>query len=289
MSSIPTGSLSASLAPALLPKELDRPVSINRETAVEFIMDYDFLPPNVMSRLIIHMKNDIRRLDHLWRAGARLSNDAFDCSALVVADMERERITITVNGSERNKRTYFSSIYHCLSNINRAFSNLKITQLMPVPGHPEIEREHEELLGLEKMGVDQLPIGQLGKVFSVSKDFLDKVSTKESGRNISQGEGMHFRISLDNEETYRRLQKIERLAGETREDTRQMRTNLERQEQYLEQLLIEAGAHRSDLEFIFPQLTSMSASESDLERVNSFLEERLNDYFRQLPTTDEIV
>ncbi len=50
---------------------------------------------------------------------------------------------------------------------------------MPLPDHPDIEVEYEDLLGYEKAGKDDYFIGKLGKGYSVSADFLDKISTKE--------------------------------------------------------------------------------------------------------------
>ena len=166
------------LIPDLLPKELSNPISFQEDQSIKFIMEYDFLPSSVMSRFIIYMKNDIGDISNIWRTGAFLSNRDYYCEALIIADTDRRRISILVNGVDQRKREYFAIIRHGLTTINSKFSNLKVIEKMPVPSHPEIEIDYEELLGLEKMEEDRFIIGRLGKAFSVSHDFLDKISTK---------------------------------------------------------------------------------------------------------------
>ena len=180
------------LVPDLLPKEPRTEPDIERNHAVEFIMDYDFLPPNVMTRFIILMKDDIHDLHKLWRRGGYFTSRHHRCSALVVAtvDDQRQRITIIVNGEEHRKREYFSVIYHHLCNINQKFKNLEVVHKMPVPGHPEIEYDYEELLALERMKEDRIVIGRLGQAFSVSRDFLNKLNTKEQRQQQTHGGSM---------------------------------------------------------------------------------------------------
>ncbi len=182
------------LVPDLLPKELKNKPEWNESEAVVFIMDYDFLPPNVMSRFIIRMKSDVRDLAKVWRTGVVLENPTYKCSALVTADLDKQRIRISVNGEAHRKREYFSTIRHTLCDIQEGL-NLEITEKMPVPGYPQVEVDYEELLGYEKAGRDEYFIGRLGKPFSVSNDFLDKISTKKERMESQKEKGdVHFHI-----------------------------------------------------------------------------------------------
>jgi len=182
------------LVPDLLPKEPEKPIQLDWEHPVTFIMDYDFLPPNIMSQFIIGMKEDVASLKQLWRTGVLLASKVYDCSALVTADTERKRLTIMVDGEARRKRDYFSVIHHRLCTINKKFSDLSVTEKLPVPGYTAIEVDYEELLGFERAGRDEYFIGKLGREFSVSRDFLDKFSVK--GKRIESQADVKTKVTL---------------------------------------------------------------------------------------------
>jgi internalin A len=194
------------LVPDLLPKELPHQVAFNSANAIIFNMDYDFLPPNVISRFILRMKDDILDLNSVWRTGVHLENKNFSCKALVTADTDVRRISIMVNGLEHRKREYFSVIRQTLWNINDSFDDLRIVEKLPVPGHPSVEVDYHELLGLEEMKENEIAIGRLGLKFNVSKDFLDHVSTRRDRLNESSQmrqtvvniENAHFMKNLQN-------------------------------------------------------------------------------------------
>ncbi len=276
------------LIPDLLPKEVSTPVAFDQKEAVEFIMEYDFLPPNVISQFIIHMKDDIRDLGNLWRTGVLLSNKKFNCTALVTADLDRGRLTIAINGQEHRKREYFSIILHRLYAINEGFADLKITEKMPVPGHPEIEWDYEDLLGLEKMGKDELTIGRIGKTFSVSRDFLDKISTKKD-RQIERKTGLNINIQVDDRATRESFARLERGMDGIEKNTLSILHNQNEQQKYLDSLLKYAERHQEDIRTTITLIESSKDSETELERVNDILEEQLGKFFAQLPTSSEIV
>lgn len=277
------------LVPDLLPKELSKPVSFDRVSSVAFIIEYDFLPPNIIARFIIHMKEDVHDLSNLWRTGAVLSNKSYGCTALVTADMERQRISIWVNGEKHRKREYFSIIRHRLCAINDDFAGLKVTEKMPVPGHPDIEWDYEELLGLERMGEDKLTIGRLGKAFSVSRDFLDKISTKEE-RQYAQGpEKLGITIRIDDRHTKEQLSRIERSTADTEKNTLAILSNQALHQKYLDSLLVYAGSHQEKIQQIFARIDADKDTGGDFTRIDGFLEAQLDKFFAQLPTAAEIV
>lgn len=168
------------LIPDLLPKEpkSNLEININSQDHIHFIMDYDFLPHNIISRFVIKMKADIHNLQLLWRTGVVICHKQNGAKAVVEANMEKNRISICIQGDAKDKRDYFSVIHHALWEINDSFNGLKITEKMPLPDNPSIEVSYKALLGYEKVNNDTYFEGETGKTYSVSRDFLDKISDK---------------------------------------------------------------------------------------------------------------
>lgn len=278
------------LLPGLLPKELNRPLPFEESDAINFIMEYDFLPNNVMPGLIIDMKADVVDVTYMWRNGALFSSGKLDCKALVRADMDKKRIYIAVNGEEHKKREYFMTIYYRLCTINSTFSELIIKEYMPVSGHPEIEYEYSGLLKREKAGEDRLYIPELDTALSVSKDFLNKISTKEEREQMRSGPGTHVHVHFDGKkEIMEHLHDIKGIAKDTHKNTRQLLLNNAQKTAYLEQLLIIAGDHKSDLNLAIQKIQALPTQSGDIQRINDLLEERLNYYFAQMPSSSQIV
>jgi small GTP-binding protein len=166
------------IIPSNLPKEIDNESEITEGEPLRFIMKYDYLPSTIIPRLMIAMQHEI--LDGMqWRYGMVLqSKDLEEALAKVVADTKDSTITIEIQGEPRRKREYFSIIRHEIKKINTNFTNLEVKEFIPLPGYPDELVEYLELLGLEKMGIDEYVSGKLGKVFSVST-MLDSVISRE--------------------------------------------------------------------------------------------------------------
>jgi C-terminal of Roc, COR, domain len=164
------------LVPDLLPKEptMDYTFDESDSEHIRFVLKYDFFPPTLMPRFIIRMKDDVREVARLWRYGVELHPKSMKAQAIVKADKSEKRIDICVCGSTMAKREYFAFIIKTLQDIHSTY---------------------EELLGLENMGEDELKIGKLGKKFSISKDFLDKISTKQQRMEEKNKQGDTYNIS----------------------------------------------------------------------------------------------
>jgi internalin A len=163
------------LVPDLLPKEPEV-FSEAPEDALHFVLLYDFLTQSLYNRLIVQMKDDIR--DYLKISGVQsfFENSTCDAKAVIYLDLDKRRIDIYVWGHE--KRQYLTIIRDKLEKIHQNFSGLKVERKLPVPGHPNVLVDFDELVGLERMGQTEYPLGKLGKRFFISEDFLDKVTTK---------------------------------------------------------------------------------------------------------------
>ena len=165
------------IIPDLLPKELPDEPKLNMESLLHFVMTYDYLPTTILPRLMLRFKNDIDE-GQQWKYGMLLHNKEFGCQAKIKEDEPNKRIDITVQGNFLSKQKYFSAIRFNIYDINKEFENLVIQEYIPLPDHPELLVEYNELLGYERAGRDEYFVGKLGKSFSVSK-MLDSVITKQ--------------------------------------------------------------------------------------------------------------
>ncbi len=138
----------AILVPDLL--EVPEPeFDFDYDNALKFIIQYDFLPPSVMPRFIVHLHKDIK--DNLrWRTGVVLEDRAFRATALVRADEEAKKISIFVSGEQR--RDYFAVLLFTLRQINGSFERLKAVEQIPLPDNPEVTVSYRHLIRLEQEG-----------------------------------------------------------------------------------------------------------------------------------------
>ncbi|MCP4153395.1 MAG: hypothetical protein GY757_37050, partial [bacterium] len=118
-------------------------------SALKFVIRYDFLPRSIMPRFIVRMHKDIKK-NLRWRTGVVLVNNGFKAEAVVKADNEERRISLYVSGEQ--KRDYFAVLLHCLRDINNGFEKLGATELVPMPENPAITVSYNHLLKLEQLG-----------------------------------------------------------------------------------------------------------------------------------------
>jgi hypothetical protein len=150
------------------------------DTALRFIVEYDFLPRSVMPRFIVNMYRDIKQ-NLQWRTGVVLEDRDFEAQALVRADNEARRIYIYVTGSQ--KRDYFAALLLTLRRINSSFEKLKTSELVPMPDNPEITAPYKQLVKCEKRGYEYYLHAESDKEYLV-KDLLgtiigEKAATEE--------------------------------------------------------------------------------------------------------------
>ena len=155
------------LVPDLLPVS-EPEFAFDEDNALRFVFVYQFLPRSIFPRFIVKRHRDI--LDGWqWRTGVVLADEKTGSTALVRGDMESRKIEVLVSGER--KREYFAVIRDTLWAIHDSFEvdKLGIEERIPLPGFPEHTVKYSELLGLETMRIDTLPVGELGKVFSVKQ------------------------------------------------------------------------------------------------------------------------
>jgi internalin A len=164
------------LIPELLTKE--EPPDLDKQFVPEqclgFIYRYDtVLPEGLLSRFIVDTYVH-REPEVAWRTGAVLERG--NCRALVRGDVQGRRVTIRVSGVGNGRRELLGIIREYFDRIHASYERLPVTELVPMPGHPESTVKHELLLKYERAGREAIPveIGNDLKDFRV-KDLLDGV------------------------------------------------------------------------------------------------------------------
>lgn len=119
------------------------------ETSLEFIVKYNFLPRSIFPKFVVRMKNDIKE-SLAWRSGVVIESKKAKNISKVIVDYEEKSIHIKVGG--QTPRDYFSVIYHTLTDINNTFSNLVVSERIPI-GKDNLSVGYDHLKNLEQLGV----------------------------------------------------------------------------------------------------------------------------------------
>ena len=152
------------LIPGLLPKEEPENTDLG-QNCLEFQYHYRILPESIISRFIVLNHEKIHEQTY-WRSGVILFHQEGSeiCNlACIKADFEDKKIFITINRREQTRRLFLALIRDTFQKIHNTFANLEVSEWVPVPDYPNHPPlDYQELIGLEKMGEIELPIGKLG-------------------------------------------------------------------------------------------------------------------------------
>ena len=105
------------LIPDLLPSEYEDYEDFN-EDSIHVMYQYHFMPSSIMPQIIVSLHEDIKE-NLVWKNGALLSNDTFNCEAEIISDKERKTIHIRVQGYD--KKEYLAVIRDTIKKINDKF------------------------------------------------------------------------------------------------------------------------------------------------------------------------
>nr|WP_322710677.1 COR domain-containing protein [Nostoc sp. ChiSLP03a] len=138
------------LVPDLLPKE--EPYTGNWQNALAFEYHYPILPSSIISRFIVRMNDKVYQRTY-WRSGVILAYE--NNIALVKADREDKRIVVRIQNAEsvkHNRRRFLAIIRSQFDTIHRTIPGLVVEQKVPLPDHPNILLDYQNLLDYEEMG-----------------------------------------------------------------------------------------------------------------------------------------
>lgn len=139
------------LIPELLTKEEPQlEAAFPPDKCLNFAYHYDsVLPEGLLPRFIVETYVH-REPKHSWRTGVVL--ERANCRALVHGDIQGRKINIRVSGVGNGRRELLGIIREHFERIHRSYEKLPVTEMVPVPGHPESKVKHELLLKYERAG-----------------------------------------------------------------------------------------------------------------------------------------
>jgi hypothetical protein len=118
---------------------------------------YNYLPPGLMPRFIVESHRNLTPKKSRWRTGVVLS--ARDCEVLVLADVDRRRIDLLVDGPLALRRAALNVVLDHLEAAHALNPEAAPVAVVPLPDRPEVHVRYEHLLMLEdRMGPSYLYI-----------------------------------------------------------------------------------------------------------------------------------
>ena len=168
------------LVPELLDKqEPDLQGEFSPKECLNFEYHYRILPEGLLPQFIVRshilISGTLR-----WRSGVVLQWE--DCRALVKGDMAEKRVVIRVRGGTAEaRRRLLAVIRSDFERIHGEIARLEVTAQVPLPDHPEVLRDYDELLTFERDGVRELPVKAGGRSVLVKvSDLLNGVDLEVS-------------------------------------------------------------------------------------------------------------
>jgi internalin A len=169
------------LVPDLLPK--DQPdLKFNGGPAFEYA--YPVLPSSVITRFIVRMNQKIDD-GFVWRTGVVLKIG--ENKALVKADIEDRKITISIDGVEHTRRDALSAIRYQLDEIHASIKGLNPQKRIPVPNAPNAEPlEYDYLLMLEREGDETCRVKDGSRLVTVNiRQILSGIESETQRKEIA--------------------------------------------------------------------------------------------------------
>ena len=155
------------LVPDLLPKEqADAAKGFKEDECLHFRYDYGAtpIPEGLLPRFIVRTHALSRNLPR-WRTGVVLEFEGN--RALVRADKADKKVFIWIDGPAAGRRRLLAIIRSDFDHIHSDIKKLEPTELVPVPGHPDVTVKHEDLLAFENSGVPNVQVNVGGRIESM--------------------------------------------------------------------------------------------------------------------------
>lgn len=139
------------MIPELLPaEEPDLEEEFPASDVLGFAYRYDSVLPQGLLPLFIVETFRYREPEYAWKTGVVLKDD--NCRAWVRGDVEGRKIRVRVAGPGNGRRALLAMVRQELRKIHEIFNQLPVTELVPLPGHPEVMVSYEKLLKAERQG-----------------------------------------------------------------------------------------------------------------------------------------
>jgi internalin A len=175
------------LVPELLDKqEPEETAQWQREECLNFAYHYPVLPEGILPRFIVRT-HALSEGQPRWRTGVVVRFDG--CRALVKADVQDRKVSISVAGPAQDRRRLLAVVRAHFEEIHHGIPRLQPQAMVPLPGFPDEAVTYEELLGFERDGERELKRFVKGKVVTLPvSELLDGVDL-EGARRAAAPEG----------------------------------------------------------------------------------------------------
>lgn len=150
-------------------------IDFDFKSALQFRLDYDFLPKSVMPRFIVKKHKNISR-DLRWRTGVVLADADYSSTAVVRADVQAKQIFIYIVGEGR--RDYLTVLRAAFLEINEGFEKLDVQEKICMPDDPGVTVSFSHLQRLSREGIAEVYPDGANHSYRVG-DLLGIVSVKE--------------------------------------------------------------------------------------------------------------
>jgi internalin A len=176
------------LVPELLGKEdPDLKGEFDPKHCLNFEYHYSILPEGLLPQFIVRT-HPLSHEKPRWRTGVVLSWEG--CRALVKADAIERKVSVRVRGDDPEaRRRLLAVIRSDFERIHADISRLEVKAKVPLPEHPDIAFDYDELVLMEQKGVNEFPKAVKDDIVKVKvSDLLNGVDLPDIRRKLKPEE-----------------------------------------------------------------------------------------------------
>jgi small GTP-binding protein len=151
------------------------------EDSLRFRYKYSYLPPSLIPRLIVESHKNLTPEKSRWRTGVVLA--ARNCQVLVLADPDKRRVDLQVDGPPALRRAALNVVLNDLEAVHDRNPEAEPVAVVPLPDRPEVHVGYDHLSKLERLSGSRhsfIPDGA-DRLYEVG-ELLDGVRRDESER-----------------------------------------------------------------------------------------------------------
>lgn len=156
------------LIPLMLPEFMPA-IPGSAEDSLEFIYEYvEVMPAGLIPAFIARQHTLLSKRHASWRHGCVL--EILSCLVRVIGDAETKKVSISVNGPETSRREALDQVRFTFQELHRTVDNLRVKQLIPVPGYreaPLLDYEHMRALDWKDVRTYEAPGAGFAEIISV--------------------------------------------------------------------------------------------------------------------------
>lgn len=170
------------LTPTAVPAAKSEPFT-RQDKPLRFEFHYEMLPETLITRFIARKHTIAARNGGAswWRHGMILECEG--CPALVQAEVGRSgKVAISVSGPANRRRDALTAMRHAIHELHTEPQRESVQCKVPLPDHPDVAVDYDELLLLEEKGEKTNRLKHRGKFLSyLVSDLLDGVGRPSRG------------------------------------------------------------------------------------------------------------